>query len=213
MNITKFGHCCLLIKEGSALILTDPGNYNDVPEISDLDAILLTHEHGDHVHIESIKRLRALNPDVVIITHDGVGKILTKEDIPHVLIKDMETIFVKEVSITSYGTEHAHICEGILTPRNTGFMINKKLFYPGDSFHNPGVKIEILALPVSGPWMRIEDAVEYAKQINPKVVFPVHDGMLKQDHRLGPTRNVPRAILTPLGVEYRDMVEGSVETF
>ena len=55
--------------------------------------------------------------------------------------------------------------------------------------------------------------VEYAKAVKPKVVFPVHDGMLRQEHQLGPTRRIPAMLLEPLGIKYVDMVEGSVQDF
>jgi L-ascorbate metabolism protein UlaG (beta-lactamase superfamily) len=95
--------------------------------------------------------------------------------------------------------------------QNTGFYIDETLFYPGDSFHNPKKDITILALPVAGPWMKLEEAIEYAKLIKPKVVFPVHDGMLRQEHQLGPTRRLPTLLLEPLGIKFVDMTEGSTK--
>ena len=64
MKITKFGHCCLLIEEGEAQILTDPGNYNDTPEVENLDAILITHEHSDHFHLDALKAILENDPSV-----------------------------------------------------------------------------------------------------------------------------------------------------
>jgi L-ascorbate metabolism protein UlaG (beta-lactamase superfamily) len=108
---------------------------------------------------------------------------------------------------------HACMHHTLVPVRNTGFMIDDKFFYPGDSFYVPDQKVEILALPIAGPWMKLEEAIEYTKKINPKVVFPVHDGMLHQDHRLGPTRRIPAIILEPFGIEYVDMLEGDTKEF
>lgn len=213
MRITKFGHCCLLIEEGDARILTDPGEYNSTPQIERLDAILLTHEHQDHVHVPSLKDMVSSNPGAVIYTHSGVGKILDEAGIVYTLIDDGEEVVIKGVTVLSSGKEHACICHGLPTVQNTGFYIAKKLFYPGDAFHNPDKPVEVLALPVAGPWMKLEEAIEYAKLVRPKVVFPVHDGMLRQGIQLGPTRRIPKMILEPLGIEYRDMTEGGVEEF
>lgn len=213
MQITKFGHCCLLIEEQKLRIVTDPGNYNNVPHVKDVDVILLTHEHPDHVHIESLEEVLLENPHATIYTHEGVGKILKDAHIPYVIINDGEEINIKGVSIASFGVEHACICHGLPGVQNTGFYIANRLFYPGDAFYNPHKQIEILALPVAGPWMKLEEAINYAKEINPKIVFPVHDGMLRQEHQLGPTRRIPKMMLEPLGIEYRDMTEGSVQEF
>jgi L-ascorbate metabolism protein UlaG (beta-lactamase superfamily) len=213
MKITKFGHCCLLIEENGARILTDPGNYNATPHPGDLDAILLTHEHQDHVHVESLREVILENPKATVYTHVGVGKILEDAALTYTIINDGEEVEVKGIPVASFGTEHACICQGLPNVQNTGFYIANKLFYPGDAFHNPNKPIEVLALPVAGPWMKLEEAIDYAKAIKPKVVFPVHDGMLRQEHQLGPTRRIPKMMLEPLGIEYRDMGEGSVENF
>lgn len=200
----------MLVEEGKLRLLTDPGNYGDLPDTQNVDVILITHEHGDHAHIPYIQEILKNNPQCEIITHASVGKMLEAQKISYTLITDNEEIQRRGVAIASCGTLHACVHKDIPVVQNTGFMIASKLFYPGDSFHNPHKEIEILALPVAGPWMKLEEAIEYAKVIKPKVVFPVHDGMLRQDHRLGPTRRAPQAILEPLGIAYQDMVEGSV---
>ena len=58
MKITKFGHCCLLIEENGVRILTDPGTYStQQSEVKNIDFVLITHEHADHFHIDSLKAL------------------------------------------------------------------------------------------------------------------------------------------------------------
>ena len=213
MNITKFGHCCLLIEVKGVRILTDPGNYNTTPEVEGIDVILITHEHPDHLHVESLQVVLGKNPAVRVFSHVGVGKILDEAKIVYTPIVDGETVIVKGVSIESSGSEHACIHHDLPAVQNTGFYIDDTLFYPGDSFHNPNKKIAVLALPVAGPWMKLEEAIEYAKLIKPRVVFPVHDGMLRQGIELGPTRRLPTLLLEPLGITYVDMTEGSVHDF
>lgn len=213
MIITKFGHCCLLIEVKGVRILTDPGNYNVTPEVAGIDVILITHEHQDHLHVESLQAVLVKNPEVQVVSHVGVGKILDDAGIKYSLIADGEVIDVKGVSIESSGSEHACIHHDLPKVQNTGFFIDDTLFYPGDSFHDPKKNITVLALPVAGPWMKLEEAIEYAKLIKPKVVFPVHDGMLRQGIELGPTRRLPTLLLEPLGIQYVDMTEGSTHDF
>ncbi len=213
MKITKFGHCCLLIEVKGVRILTDPGNYNETPMVADIDAVLISHEHQDHLHTESLEVILAKNPGAKVITHASVGRILDEASITHTLIADGETVTVKDVSIESSGSVHACIHHDLPKVQNTGFYIDGALFYPGDSFHDPKKDVAVLALPVAGPWMRLEEAIEYAKIIKPKAVFPVHDGMLRQEHQLGPTRRIPKMLLEPLGIEYIDMTEGTMHDF
>lgn len=63
MKITKFAHSCLLIEVAGAKILTDLGSWNpEIPEVSGLNAILITHEHTDHFDIEKLKAVVSNNP-------------------------------------------------------------------------------------------------------------------------------------------------------
>ncbi len=213
MKITKFGHCCLLIEVKGVWILTDPGNYNVTPDVAGVDVILITHEHQDHLHVESLQMILTKNAGVQVISHIGVRKILDEAGVVYTLIADGEVVDVKSVRIESAGSEHACIHHNLPSVQNTGFFIDQTLFYPGDSFHNPKKDITILALPVAGSWLKLEEAIEYAKFIKPKVVFPVHDGMLRQGIELGVTRRLPTMLLEPLGIKFVDMTEGSVRDF
>ncbi len=60
MKITKFGHCCLFVEHAGVTILTDPGSYSDMDAIKALtgiDAFVITHEHQDHFHVDTLKEL------------------------------------------------------------------------------------------------------------------------------------------------------------
>ncbi len=200
MKITKFGHCCLLIEENEVRILTDPGNYSvGQDEVKNIDAILITHEHADHVHMDSLKKILKNNPQAEIITNKSVGKILDKEEIKYQLIEDGQNKKVKGVLIEGYGNKHAYIYTGWLDVQNTGYFVANKLFYPGDVFYNPGKKVEILALPVAGPWCKISDSIDYALEVKPSICFPVHDGALKV---FGGNHKAPATILPEKGIEF-----------
>lgn len=210
MRITKYGHCCLLIETGDLRLLTDPGNYNQVPEVDNLDYVIITHEHQDHCHVDAVKSVLRQNRAAHVITHAGVGRILQEAGVAFMDIRDGEEKILKGVSVRSFGTEHACIHPDLPPVQNTGFLIDGRLFYPGDAFHDPRVPVEILALPVAGPWMKLSEAVEYAKALKPSVVFPVHDGMLRQEHQLRPTRAIPESLLAPLGIRFQDLREGDM---
>ena len=213
MKITKFGHCCLLLNVGELTLLTDPGNYNECPLQTGIDIILLTHEHADHCHIDSLHIIRAKNPEAEIITHEGVGKLLDVARIPWTSITSGEVHTRKNINIQSIGSAHACIHPDLPPVQNTGFLVNDQFFYPGDSFELPLLPVDILALPVAGPWMKLSEAIGYAKEVKPKKAFPVHDGMLRQEQQLGPTRRIPTMLLEPLGIEFVDLLEGESKEF
>ena len=185
MKIKKIGHCCLLIKTNNITILTDPGNFSvDQNLIIGIDVILITHEHADHFHIDSLKIILKNNPQVKIITNSGVGEKLNELNIQHIVLEDLNKININNISIEAFNAKHEEIFSEVGQVQNTAYLIDNTLFYPGDSFHNPTKKVDILALPVAGPWCRISDAIKYALSIKPNKVFPVHDGMLQKD-RIG----------------------------
>jgi L-ascorbate metabolism protein UlaG (beta-lactamase superfamily) len=212
MRITKYGHACVEVEVNGVQILIDPGSYSEMPDSENLDAILITHEHADHLALPQLKKLIENNTKAQVITHEEVGKLLTKEGVSYTEIEDGEEVFVKGVSVRSYGAKHAIMYEGVPICRNTGFMIANRFFYPGDSFYIPDTTVEILGLPVNAPWMKLSECIDYAKKVNPKVVIPLHDGMLRSEC-LGSSRQFPMMVLLPLGIEFRDMTEGSVENF
>jgi len=209
----KIGHCCLVIEESGVKLLTDPGEWSTGQNsVSGLTAILITHEHGDHLHVESLKRVLVNNPNTRIITNTAVGAILQKENIAHEIVANGQRTDVSGIEIEGFGTEHAKVYENMPDVENTGYFIGNKLFYPGDNFYSPGKPIDILALPVGGPWMKMSEALEYVKEIKPRAAFPVHDALFN-DIGLGLAHRWPQMICEKLGIQFVAMKEGSVQEF
>lgn len=228
MKIKKLGHCCLLIQTKGISILTDPGSYtiDAHSKLTDIDFVLFTHEHADHFHLESLKTLLTSNPSVKVYANSSVGGLLTEAQVPHTVVKFGDTILLekdggegkvgdessKGVQVKGIGERHAVMHSSIPPSANLGFFIDEKLWYPGDSFTDPRVymdgQIEVLALPVAGPWMKISEAIDYALMLKPKVCFPVHDGT-----KWGSCHTLPEKILTPEGIQFKIMVEGDEEEF
>jgi L-ascorbate metabolism protein UlaG (beta-lactamase superfamily) len=193
MKITKLGHCCLVIKEGDLTILTDPGMFSTSQnKVKGIDIVLITHEHADHYHLESLKEILKNNPKAKVITNSTVGALLEKENISYSIVEEGNKTEEKGIAIEGVGTKHALIHSSIPVSNNTGFFIANKLFYPGDAFTNPKRKVDILALPVAGPWMKISEAVDYALLIKPRVAFPVHDAILVSP---GMSHRIPAMVL------------------
>jgi L-ascorbate metabolism protein UlaG (beta-lactamase superfamily) len=211
MKINKLGHCCLLIEEGNLRLLTDPGEWTTAQnDVQKLNVILITHEHRDHFHIESLKKIQANNPEVRIFTNQGVGKILEQESLSYELLEHGQNTVIEDVLIEGYGEKHAVIYPEVPSVINTGYLIANRFFYPGDAFSIPEKPVEILALPVAGPWMKISEAIDYGRALKPKVSFPVHDGMLKI---FTATHRWPQKFLEEVGVKFIIPEEGKAMEF
>ncbi len=213
MKITKLGHCCLLIEEKGLVILTDPGAYSTKQSSArGVDIVLITHEHADHLHVESLKDVLVNNPKAQVVTNASVGAILEKEGIPYSVIGHGQSMTEKGVEIAGFGKDHWAMYRTVKPVENTAYFIGKKLFYPGDSCFDPNQPIDILALPVAGPWATLTELIEYALKLHPKRAFPVHDGMLIPD-RLGPAHGLTQRELAKEGIDFIVMNEGDQKDF
>lgn len=180
MKIKKLGHSCFVVDEKGLRILVDPGSYTTSQEEErNIGVVLITHEHPDHLHVESLKKVLESNPEAVVITNKSVGTILDKEGIKYEIVLHGQSKTVGGVLFEGFGEKHAAVYGDIGVVENTGYFMGERLFYPGDSFYNPGKSTYILALPAGGPWMKFCEAVDYAKAVSPQNAFPVHDAMFK----------------------------------
>lgn len=214
MKIHKIGHCCLVIDtEAGKRVMTDPGDYSTGQDgVTGVDVVLITHEHGDHLHVKSLQAVLANNPQARVVTNSGVGKILAEHGIAHEILEGNAAAEFSGVSLEAFDARHEEIFEEMGQVQNTGFLVAGRLFYPGDAFKNPGKPVDILALPVAGPWCRIRDAVRYALEVKPKKAFPVHDGMVV-DGRWGSIHGAPAKFLPPAGIEFVVLKAGEEAEF
>lgn len=200
MKITKYGHCCLLIEENGVRVLTDPGMFTTAQnEAKDVHVLLITHEHSDHYHLDSVKAILAANPGIKVITNRGVGRLLDAAGIPYVRVEHDEFQEASGMLFEGFGEKHAYIYKTVPEVVNTGYFVNKRLWYPGDAFYDPGRRPEILALPVAGPWMKISEAIDYGIALRPKIVIPVHDGILSSP---GAFYRWPKEVFEAEGVKF-----------
>lgn len=212
MKIKKLGHCCLIIETNGKRIMTDPGSYTIDEQIKEknIDFVLITHEHGDHLHIESLKKIIMNNPNIKIITNNGIGKLLNDTRIKYEVLENKVPKEILGVEIEAHDCKHEEIFKEIWQAQNTAYFIDKRLFYPGDAFYNPSKPVEILALPVAGPWSRVRDFMGYALDIKPKICFPVHDGMLNS---FSSSHKIPEIVLPKFNIIFKSFEENKEEEF
>lgn len=211
MKIKKLGHCCLVIEIDGKRIMTDPGSYTvDEQGIEEnIDLVVITHEHQDHFHLESLKNILTKNPHAVVVTNTAVGKLLSEAGISYQILENGNSGEFAGVYLEAHGNTHEEIYEEIGQVQNTGYFIGKDLFYPGDAFTNPNKKVDILALPVAGPWTNIKTPIHYALELKPRVCFPVHDGMLAPN--FGTAHRVPGMVLPKHNIEFKVLEIGKEE--
>ena len=169
----------MVINEGGLNIITDPGTYtaDAVKSLTGIDVILIADEHQDHFDAPSIQALIKNNPDAKIVTQKSVQKLLADKGIKSELLLDKQQTEIKGVKFEGCGEKHAVLHSSIPQSDNTGYIIADRFFYPGDALTIPSKQIEILALPIGGPWLKMSEVIDYVLAVKPKFCFPVHDGM------------------------------------
>jgi L-ascorbate metabolism protein UlaG (beta-lactamase superfamily) len=213
MHIKKIGHCCLLIQHKNVTILTDPGVFSsEQNDVTGIDIVLVTHEHQDHFHVDSVKKILVNNPNAKIVANKAVAALLEKETIPCMIVGEGEKNDTLGVLIEGYGHKHAEIYKEIGQVENTGYFIDGLLFYPGDAFTDPNRPVDILALPVAGPWMKIREAIDYAIALKPRAAFPVHDAILNPNF-LGFFHQMFSTILSKENINFTSMRSGEENEF
>jgi len=193
MRISKYGHSCLHIADGSASVLIDPGTFSQGFEtLSGLTAVLITHQHPDHVDPKRLPLLLRGNPDATLYADAGSVELLAKEGITATPVSDGDKLDVG-IAVEVFAGDHAVVHRDVPIIANAKYLVGGRLLHPGDSLVEIDRPVEILALPAMAPWMAVKEAVEYFRAVHPKVAIPIHEKMLADTtmvygllQRLGP---------------------------
>jgi len=193
--------------------MTDPGVFTTAQgNVTGLDAIVITHEHADHYEPNMLKDILKNNPDAEVIVSTSLGKTLEKEGIVHLVVGDGQEVQVRGVSVRGFGKAHAFVYEKKPDMENTGYLIDNAFFLPGDSFEQPKASVDILALPVCGPWMKLGEALDFAIAVKPRVAFPVHDHLYRPEIA-EMFEGWPTQVFSEKGIEFVALKAGETKTF
>lgn len=186
MQITHFGHSCLLVETDGKRILFDPGAFSHGFEgLRDLDAILITHQHPDHVDIGRLPDLVAANPDAVRFADPQTVDQLNMDAVAGrwSAVDPGSHFDLGEVSLRVTGGRHAVIHPDLPVIDNVAYVLDTPdrrgaFMHPGDSFYIPAERIDVLALPSAAPWMKLSESVDYLRAMAPRVAVPIHQAIL-----------------------------------
>jgi L-ascorbate metabolism protein UlaG (beta-lactamase superfamily) len=179
MRLTKFGHSCLLVEEGQARLLLDPGTFSEGFEgLEGLTAVCFTHQHVDHLDQDRLRGLLDRNPGVRVVSDEGSAKALGEAGAEVEVVHDGDELEIGGVGVRVAGRDHAVVHPDVPVVPNVGYLVGGRLFHPGDAFTVPGQPVEVLAVPAGAPWLKVSEPIDYLRQVRPKVAVPVHEKVL-----------------------------------
>lgn len=162
MRVTKFAHSCIRIESDSNSLVIDPGIFTTPDAVDGVDAILITHEHADHFSPELLQRAAAPVYTIAAVA----AKLPTEWDV---------TVVAPGEEFHAAGSVH-HCGRGDAcvthpdVPRffDSGFVVTAdatRLYHPGDSLTPPPVRVDVCCLPISGPWLKLAEAIDFARSV------------------------------------------------
>jgi len=200
-KITYLGHASLLVEMDGMRLLTDPvfrqriyhlrrtSPCPDPIPYRDVDAVLISHLHYDHLDIPTLK---ALGDAPLIYVPSGAGALLERQGICHYKeISLGETFNVRRVKIQAVPAYHTPNRRPLgLQADCLGFVLrgSGSIYFPGDTQIFPEMAdfsddLDLALLPVWG-WgpdkgrlhMGPKEAAESLTLLRPRMAVPIHWG-------------------------------------
>ncbi|WP_411733164.1 MBL fold metallo-hydrolase [Paeniglutamicibacter sp.] len=220
MEIIKFNHACIKVQSSNRALAIDPGNNSQLDEALDgVEAILVTHEHPDHLDLQPVLRALAGNPELTLHAPVALAARVLEAATAAGVHGAEERIHgvgpgasfeAAGMEISTHGGMHAMIHHSLPGVSNIGYFIGHRLFHPGDSYQVPeGIAILTLLVPAHAPWAKIGETIEFMSIVGAAQNFPIHDGLLNErglalvDGHLG-------RVAAERGLDYRRIPNGEV---
>ncbi|MFJ6850996.1 MBL fold metallo-hydrolase [Streptomyces sp. NPDC091271] len=169
MRITKYTHACVRLEHEGRVLVIDPGTWSEPDALTGADAVLVTHEHADHI---DALRLAGLGVPVYAPAEANIPQVKV------IKVSSGAEFTAGGFRVRAVGGRHAFIYEGQPDCANLGYIVDEAIYHPGDSLHVPDQPIETLMVPVQGAWMRTADAIDFIKAIEPQRAFAIHDAQI-----------------------------------
>jgi len=177
MRLIKYTHACVRLEDGERRLVIDPGVWSEPEALDGASAVLITHEHVDHLHPDGLSAALAANPALTVYAHADVAAQLEKLGDAVVTVAAGEAFDAGGFPVRAVGGEHAEIYEGLPGCANIGFVI-EGVYHPGDALFVPDEPVATLLVPTCAPWLKTAEALDFIRAVAPSRAYSIHDAML-----------------------------------
>jgi L-ascorbate metabolism protein UlaG (beta-lactamase superfamily) len=180
MRLTKMGHSCVRLEKDAVTVVIDPGGLTEPEAVRSADALLITHEHFDHLSEDRIASAASANPGLAVWTCGAVAAKLDGLPLRLHTVGDGDAFGIGGFTVQVHGEYHAITHPDRPPVPNVGFLIDGEVFHPGDAFTLPPAGAGTLLVPASAPWMKVTEMIEYVRAIGPQRAYSIHEGLLNE---------------------------------
>ncbi|MFD0692088.1 MBL fold metallo-hydrolase [Actinomadura fibrosa] len=212
MRLTKLGHACVQLTKDDRTLIIDPGAFSGADDaLAASDAVLITHEHFDHIDADGLRKAMAEHPELEVWTSRVVAENLADLGGRVHQVGHGDSVSVVGFDVHVYGEDHEILHPDVPPIPNVGFLVDGEVFHPGDALTVPSEPVRTLCLPGNAPWLKIPELFAYTREVRPERAFVVHDGLLNDIGLQVTTRWIETAG-EELGKDFRRLTPGeSVE--
>jgi len=183
LTMTFIGHGTLMFGLGGKTIHVDPyGKLADYAALPKADAILITHDHADHLDRAAIAEIRT-PATVVVMSPSCVGKL---DGLVMTNGESRTVLGIRVEAVAAYNVVNKRDNGQPFHPRGAGngYLLtfgDKRIYVAGDTENTPEMQalrgIDMAFLPMNLPYtMTPEMVATAAKAFRPKVLYPYHYG-------------------------------------
>ena len=210
IEVTAWGHSAVRLERDGRRLVIDPGMFSDTAVIATANAVLITHEHPDHVAAEPLLAALRSEASLEVWAPAGVVTQLVSAGAPAERLHEAvpgEAFTAAGFMVLAVGGQHAVIHPDIPRVANVGYLVEERILHPGDSFADApdGTSVGLLLLPISAPWLKVAESVDYLRRVDPELAVPIHDAVLSDAGRALHDRVIGQLAGS---VEYRRLAPG-----
>jgi L-ascorbate metabolism protein UlaG (beta-lactamase superfamily) len=180
MQLTKLGHSCVQLRKDSGTLIIDPGVWSGPDTLTGANAVLVTHEHADHLDADAVRFALAADADLQLWSHVSVtGQFPEFGNQVHA-VSQGQSFTAAGFDVQVWGEDHAVIVPQVPIIPNVCFAVDGEVYHPGDSFTVPQERVPTVLVPVSAPWLKFAETAEFIKATAARRGYAIHDAILNE---------------------------------